>query len=304
MEHASLSLQPGTIRSYQGRVKRIKAAIGTVRLSKLTAHQLDRMYADLMAGGMSAATIKMHHSILSSALHQAVKWDLVSRAATDNATPPRVTRFRASAPDVETVRALVAKAEETHPVLSATITLAAVTGCRRGELCGLRWSDIDRDRRVLHIRRAAKMAPDSNGVVIRPTKTHQERAVSLDAVMLAVLDTHRSRVEEWAAQAQVSVDPDGYGLTLDPTGRTPTSPNVLTRAFVRLTTRLGVTCRFHDLRHFTATQLIGAGVDPAVVGGRLGHADANTTLRVYSHALAQRDRAAAEVLGALMGPQS
>ena len=45
---------------------------------------------------MSAATIKMHHSILSSALDQAVKWDLVSRAATDNATPPRLTRFRAS----------------------------------------------------------------------------------------------------------------------------------------------------------------------------------------------------------------
>ena len=69
-------------------MRRIKAEIGTVKLSKLTAHQLDRMYANLMAGGMSPATIKMHHSILSSALHQAVKWDLVSRGATDN--PPRV----------------------------------------------------------------------------------------------------------------------------------------------------------------------------------------------------------------------
>jgi integrase len=87
---------------------------------------------------------------------------------------------------------------------------------------------------------------------------------------------------------------------MDPTGRTPTSPNVVTRAFVRLTARLEVTCRFHDLRHFTASQLISAWVDPAVVGGRLGHADAHTTLRVYSHALAERDRAAAEVLGSLM----
>ena len=102
----------------------------------------------------------------------------------------------------------------------------------------------------------------------------------------------------------MEIDPDGYILTMDPTGRTPTNPNVLTRSFVRLVDRLGVTCRFHDLRHFTATQLIGAGQDPAVVAGRLGHGDANTTLRVYSHALAERDQAAAEVLGALMAPSS
>jgi integrase len=296
----SASLQPGTVQSYRGRVKRLKTELGAIRLSKLTAHRVDQMYAKLLSGGMSPATIKMHHAILSAALHQAVKWDLVPKAATDNATPPRVVRFRASSPDVATVRALIAKADETHPVLSATIMLAALTGCRRGELCGLRWSDIDRDRRVLRVCRAVKMAPTGNDVVIGPTKAHQERPVSLDDVMLAVLDTHRTRAEGWAADAHVEIDPDGYILTLDPTGRTPTSPDVVTRAFVRLTARLKVTCRFHDLRHFTASQLISAGVDPAVVGGRLGHADAHTTLRIYSHALAERDRAAAEVLGSLM----
>lgn len=58
------SLQPGTVRSYRGRVNRLNSEIGTVRLSKLTAHRIDQMYADLLAGGMSPATIKMHHSIL------------------------------------------------------------------------------------------------------------------------------------------------------------------------------------------------------------------------------------------------
>jgi integrase len=304
LAQVTASLQPGTVQSYQGRVKRLKTELGAIRLSKLTAHRVDQMYAKLQSGEMSPATIKMHHAILSSALRQAVKWDLVPKAATDNASPPRVLRYRATAPDVEKVRALVAKADETNPVLSAAIMLAAVTGCRRGELCGLRWSDIDRGRKVVHVRRAAKMAASSNAVVIGPTKTHQDRAVSLDEMMLAVLETHRQRAERWAKEARVAIDPDGYILTTDPTGRTPTAPDVLTRAFVRLTDRLGVECRFHDLRHFTASQLIAAGVDPSVVGGRLGHADATTTLRVYSHALAERDRAAAEVLGALMAPGS
>ena len=61
-------------------------------------------------------------------------------------------------------------------------------------------------------------------------------------------------------------------------------------------------CGIPHHRHFTATQLIAAGVDPSVVGGRLGRADATTTLRIHTHALEARDRAAAEVLGALMAP--
>jgi integrase len=301
LKHVAGSLQPGTMRSYRSRVSRLKTEIGSVRLSKLTSHSIDQLYARLLAAGMTPATIKMHHTILSSALHQAVKWDLVPKAATDNASSPKVTRYRAKAPDVETVRALVAKADETNPVLSAAIMLAAVTGCRRGELCGLRWSDLDRDRRLLHVRRSVKLEAQGNRVTVGPTKTHQERSVSLDDVMVAVFDTHHLRAEQWATEAQVAIHPDGYILTLDLTGRTPMNPDAITRAFVRLTQRLNLRCRFHDLRHFTATQLIGAGIDPSVVGGRLGHADATTTLRIYSHALEARDRSAAELLGALMG---
>lgn len=300
LEHVRPTREPGTIRSYEGRAKRLKHELGSLRLSRLTAQRVDRLYADLMANGMSAATVRMHHAVLSAALHQAVKWDLVPRAATDNASPPRVNRYRSQPPSLEIVRELIAKAEETNPVLGASIFLAAVTGCRRGELCGLRWSDIDAERGVLHVRRAVKLAATSNNVVVGPTKTHQARRVSLDAVMLAILGAHRVHAERWATDAGVDIDDDGYVLTTDPTGRTPTNPNALTRAFVRLAARLQVDCRFHDLRHFTATQLIGAGQDPAVIAGRLGHGDATTTLRVYSHALEERDRAAAEVLGALM----
>ena len=66
----------------------------------------------------------------------------------------------------------------------------------------------------------------------------------------------------------------------------------------------GVKVRFHDLRHFSATQLIGAGVDVRTVAHRLGHADPSTTLRVYAHALAQRDREAAAILGRLVAGQA
>jgi integrase len=302
LEFIEPTRQPGTFRSYQGRCRRLKADLGSLKLSKLAAHDLDYTYARWLDGGMSPATIRMHHLVLSAALHQAVRWDLLPRAVTEQARPPRVDRYRVNAPDVATVRELVARADDTNPVLSAAIMLAATTGARRGELLGLRWSDLDRERMVLNVRRAVKMAASGSHAIVGPTKTHQERRVSLDPITLALLDTHRFRVERWATDAGVDVDRDGYILTLDPTGRQPMLPDSLTQAFVRLANRCGVKLRFHDLRHFTASQLIASGHDPVVIAGRLGHTDATTTLKLYAHALEERDRQAAAVLGALMQP--
>ena len=76
----------------------------------------------------------------------------------------------------------------------------------------------------------------------------------------------------------------------------------MTSFFIRVRNEVGAkTVKLHDLRHFTATQLIGAGVDPRTVAGRLGHADPSVTLRVYSHALEERDRAAATIMGDILG---
>jgi integrase len=200
---------------------------------------------------------------------------------------------------------LVTTAEKHDPVLSAAIMLAALTGCRRGELLGLRWSDVDRAEMVLQVQRSIKR--EEFGRVLRagPTKTHQDRRVALDPVMLAVIDTHRRRAEAWAEEAGVTIGAVGYMLTEDPTGETPMAPDTLTHRFSRLAARTGAgSIRFHDIRHSVATTLLGAGYDLAVVAGRLGHRDPTVTLRVYAHALQQRDRQAAITLGVLLAPPS
>jgi integrase len=84
-------------------------------------------------------------------------------------------------------------------------------------------------------------------------------------------------------------------------GNEPFRPDYLTSFFIKVRNAAGASeVRLHDLRHFTATQLIGAGVDVRTVAGRLGHSDPSLTLRVYGHVIEERDRAAAAVMGQLL----
>jgi len=122
-------------------------------------------------------------------------------------------------------------------------------------------------------------------------------------VGIALLQRHRANVDEWAHQAESVVPEDAYVFSHAVDGSKPFRPDNVTGFFTRVRDSLGLhDVRLHDLRHFTATQLIGAGVDVRTVAGRLGHSDPSVTLRVYSHALEERDRAAADIMGQVLSP--
>ena len=216
------------------------------------------------------------------------------------ASLPATEQREPTLPTLEQIADLVEHTRQTDPVLSAAIMLAALTGCRRGELCGLKWGDVDRERMVLNIRRAAKRA-DGGEKLIGPTKTHAARRLSIDKLTLGVLDEHNGRMIGWANTAGVYMDGNGYVLTWDPSAATPANPDVLTTKFARLTEKAGCPrVRFHDLRHAVATTLLANGTDVATVAMRLGHASPVTTMRVYAHVLEAHDRNAAALMGSLL----
>ena len=295
---------PTTIRGYRDKVRRWKAALGARKVSKLTAQDIDRTYSHWLEEGAAPQTVQHCHRVLATALKQAQRWGLITRCVTDLAQPP--ASIHRAPPDLGPVtgEALVVDLEDREPVTAMAVLLAGVTGARRGELCGLRWSDIDETRRQLTIARSIRHGLDKQQLVVAPTKTGRARRVSLDARALDVLVRYREQAESWAAAAGVPIAPDGYLLTLDPSGVTPIKPDTITSGFARAAKRVGIRLRFHDLRHMSASLLIGAGTDVRTVAGRLGHADASTTLRIYAHAFEARDRQAAEVLGALLPGQA
>lgn len=320
LEIAESSQRPRTIKENQYKIeKRIRPRFGKLRLDKLQAAGIDAAYRDWLAEGLSPATVNKYHAILSAALHQAVKWDWIDRAPTSRATPPRVRAKEMLVPTPEQLTNLVTASEKEDPVLSCAIALAALTGVRRGELVALQWSDFDLAKKTVRISKSLTVANGEQH--IGPTKTHAARDLALDPVCVKVLKVRWRYMTKLAEVAESPLVENPYVLSYNANGALPVNPDTLTHHFADLCKKLEEPAlarlrrttpkatraelvpakrfhfRFHDLRHFSVTTLIAAGVDVRTVADRHGHARATMTLDRYAHALPERDRAAAGILG-------
>lgn len=306
---ASPELSPTTARGYRWIVDTyVLPRLGKVPLARLRPAQLDTFYAHLRdkggakGGSLSPATVRQVHAILRKALNQAVRWGWVATNPAMQATPPRLRRPEVTPPAPADVLRLIEEADAEDPELSVFLRTSVTTGARRGELCALRWRDLDLAGRTMTI--AHNLVEGSEGrLVEKDTKTHAVRRIALDATTVDVLEAHRRRMEERAQACGATIGADAYVFTRSVDGTDPWVPNEVTKAFIRLRKQVGLDAvRLHDLRHFAATRLLAAGVPVRTVSGRLGHANAATTLGVYAHFVEESDRDAATKLELLLSP--
>jgi integrase len=296
-------LSPTTVHEYRRIADTVlKPALGNVRAAKLDSVDLNSLYRSLRAQGKKPTTVRRVHALVSATFRYAKKEKLFDHNPAADASPPSVKDTpQVQAPAVEQVSALIKAAETRDPMLATLITLAALTGARRGELVGLRWDDWDETGETLRIARSAYKTDDGS-VDVKSTKTHQERRIGVDPVAREALRRHRATVQALAAELELTVPDDAYIFSDSPVGTEPLHPNLVTQRSARAARDAGLEhFHFHQLRHFHATQSIAGGFDPVTVGKRLGHRDPNITLRVYSHALEQRDRDLAAAMGRALG---
>lgn len=301
LENIGPSLSPPTLDGYRRLVAgRVEPALGSIKLNKLTAAHLDRLYGALSKEGLRPATVRQVHAVVSSALNQALKWGWVGANVAERAPPPPVRRRTLKPPTPDDVIRLIEAAKTSRsPELGLFFHVAAVTGARRGELIALRWSDVDLVGAQVLIERSVVQV--GRELIEKDTKTHQARRLALDSGTIDLLAVHKTAMDERAALLGLPLKDEAFVFSDEPDGRYPWKPGRITLAFRRLCEQQQVAdVRFHDLRHFAATRLLSSGVDVRTVSGRLGHANAATTLGVYAHFLQSADQAAAEVLGGLL----
>jgi integrase len=261
---------------------------------------LDRFYFSLTnSAGLAPATVRHVHAVIRRALRQAVVWGWIGINPAVNATLPRLVKADISPPSPEQVLELIQKAHERDPELGNFLHIAASTGARRGEVCAIRWSNLDVKKKTLVIERAII---DMTGEVIeKDTKTHANRRMQLDPDTFAVFENQRSIAQDRAAQVGMKIAANAYVFSREPDGLIPWTPGRVTKQFQSVRDALGYdNVRLHDLRHFAATRLMAAGIPVRTVSGRLGHANPSTTLSIYTHFVEASDQDAAMVMGKLL----
>ena len=184
-------LSPTTIRTYENLLsKRILPAIGNKSIKNIRASDLDLLYNGLLRQiDLAPTSVRQIHAIIRRAFRQAVLWGWVSSNPAANATPPRLRKSEPSPPDAEEVDQLLRAAHIRDPELANFLHMAATTGARRGEVCALRWSNVDFERATLTIERNVIELPGR--LIEKDTKTHANRRISLDPDTIAVFTNQR-----------------------------------------------------------------------------------------------------------------
>lgn len=303
MEHNQPNWSPVNIRNTENMVNTtLRPRVGDTRLVKLDTMMLDNLYRQLLKEGsvkqkkLAASTVHRLHVIMSSALGQAVKWNLIDENPAEKCTLPKKKKHKIEPPSWPDVIALIERASVTDPGFATFLTLAVATGARRGEICALRWNDFDLEAHTLRIDRALSMGRTE--VVEGPTKTGIERMLMIDADAIEVIKAHRAACEERCRKCGTTLPKDAFLFSRYVNGHKPWRPDTPTHLFTDLRDKLKMTCCLHDLRHFHVTQLLAAGLDLASVAKRVGHGGGGrTTLAVYAHALQSADERAADLIG-------
>jgi integrase len=292
-------LRPSTLLGYAKVISRpILPYLGDVPLSALDAATLERFYAQLLASGgrsgkpLSPKTVANTAGVLSIALSDAVRLKVLSHSPATSARLPRRQQPEMQAWSEDEASAFLAAMadDRLYPLWRVALT----TGLRRGELAGLRWSDVDMTGGSLTVASTRVVA---EGVVTGEPKTRAGcRVVALDRETLSALSAWRRRL----AAERLAAGPgwQDVGLVFVDELGLPPHPETITRWWREAVDRAGLArIRLHDARHTAATMLLRAGVPVKVVAQRLGHADVAVTMRIYQHVTAQDDRSAADVLG-------
>ncbi len=297
IEHVGRS--PSTLYGYRRLVRQLPEGFLGLPLGKVTPKVLDDLYRLLSKQTTrKPATVLRFHSVLRAAFAQAVRWGWLDRNPVERATPPRVEQVETVPPVVaDVLRVLDAAAASRNPENAVVFRLVAATGCRRGEVCGLKWSavDIDGDMPRVMIRRGVLDIQRQR--IVRDTKNHGVRWVGLDRETAELLRRYRERSYELGKVAEAPVTADDFVFPRSPGSDEPLPPNRIGQAWRRLCRQLGVEARLHDLRHLQASLLLDAGEAITTVSARLGHRDTSTTLKIYSHLMPGADQRAAGIVG-------
>ena len=291
-------LREKSYRSYESLLRRyVRPSLGPRNLAAICPLDIQAVYQRLVERDLSARTVCYTHSVLRSAMRQAIRWRLLAEDPTNGAQLPRRRRRELRVLTAEQSRRFLENAMQTAygPVFAVALTTAA----RPSEYLALKWQDINWERGTVSVARTLEKV--SGGWRFAETKrARSRRVIKLQEWVLELLQHLSTKTNPKSA---CSGWHEAADLIFTTSSGRPVDSDKLARTFKSVLRKAGLPAiRLYDLRHTGATLALAAGVPPKVVSEQLGHASAAFTLDIYSHVLPHmQEEAAAKVEAVLTG---
>jgi integrase len=304
-EHASRRCAPKTLERYGEIGVYLIREFGDVRLNEMTTAQIQEAIHRLSDHGgrrtpvepqgrpLAPKTVRHMGTLLFTVLSDAERLGVLRiphPMANRRVLLPKLTKRRPAVLDEDKLQTLFDRATDTK--LYPFLVLAAATGCRRGELLALLWADLEFDTGMLSVSKSLEQT--KAGLRVKSTKSEEPRQLGIPEWAIEVLRAHRT--DQQRDRAMFGAKYVDNNLVFCQPGGQYYSPDRLGARVVELMRSSGLQgVSLHSLRHSHASILLSKGVPASVVAERLGHADQNITLSIYSHALPADSRAAAKI---------
>ena len=298
-EYMAGTIRESTLIGYRRIVENnIKPYLGHKPIHLVTRQDVQKMYTTLKKEGrmvgheeyghaLSGSTVRRIHSMFHLAMDAAVQAHLIARNPTEGTTVPKAKRKPLKVLNKKQMNKLMDTIKR-DPLWNDLFYTELTTGLRKGELCGLMWSDFDAKEGALKVRRTAFMR-DGRVQVGEPKTATGNRTIILPATTADLLRKRQEQsISQWIFPNFVSPEK-------------PISPNVVYRQLKEFLKKAGLPdIRFHDLRHTFATHALTSGVDAKTLSGILGHTNASFTLDTYTHVTGDMQKQATEVVGSFL----
>ena len=290
-------IEETTAYGYRGMIENyLKPQLGEIRLQKLTARDIQQYYTWLMdEKKLSPNTVIKHHNLLTNTLNAAERQEYITKNPMRAVSPPKKRQREAKFYTPEQLGILLDKAVGTR--LELPVFICAYLGLRRGELCGLRWSDVDLEHKTITIENTRTQAGKKE--IEKGTKTASStRTLYLPDTLCDMLKAAKEHQQACRAEYKNAYDDNDYVVVMED-GR-PFRPNYLSELFSKFLADNDLPkIVLHELRHTFASLSNQAGIPAYNIGKALGHSTPATTQKIYTHLLDQTHTQAVEGVAAI-----
>lgn len=295
VEHLS-GLSSNTIRlAFQQKKISVESA---QKISNVFSKKMPDMFEIIVGGngkGLSSKYIRHYHNLIHDILELALSEGIVPRNVADMATPPKAEKHEAEFFEIEEILAIRDALQHAPRKYQMMLFLLIETGCRRGELVGIRWRSVNFDECTITIENNIQWTKEL-GLYEETPKNHEIRTLAVAPEIIKSLKQYKAEQQQEKLMRGIpDYNSEGYLFIQD--NGTPMNPSSLNHWLKKFEKENNLPhIHPHKFRHSQASILYASGVDVVTISKRLGHKQVSTTQNIYAHLLKESDKKASDAI--------